>query len=63
MDYKDEIDYLNSYNNYKVYERNVKKIKEVRQNYLNLDSKKSSSKIGKTIKIFNPFFNNRFHKI
>jgi len=61
MDYKDEIDYLNSYNNYKVYERNVKKIKEVRQNYLNLDSKKSSSKIGKTIKIFNPFFNNRFH--
>ena len=60
VDYMDEIDYL------KIYNKNTtdditKKCFEVRQNYLNLEQKTSTSKTEKTIKILSKNFNSRFN--
>ena len=58
VEYDDEIDYLKKFNNFKKIERsNI----EVRQNYLNLKQKSSSSKGEKLFKIFSPCFNSEFN--
>ena len=61
VEYKDDIDYLNLINNYELYEYSKKKPLLVRQNYLNIKRNSGPSNSEKMIKIFTPFFNNRFH--